>query len=128
MSFVAFRTPHISFRKIGDLSYGTYIYAFPVQQAIIATTHTASRLTVLVLATPITLTSCVRVVATNRTARAAPKAPSARAGDGRSHIRNSRTRRSEVGTQARTRRGIIRSSNVDSVRSPSAHRATLPES
>lgn len=53
--FAAFRTPHISLRKIGDLSYGTYIYAFPVQQGIIATTHTASPLTVFALATPITL-------------------------------------------------------------------------
>ena len=98
--FVAFRTPHISFRRIGDLSYGTYIYAFPVQQAIIATTHTASPLTVLVLATPITLTLAFASWRRIERLSAAPNAPAARDGDGRGHIRNSRTRRSEIETHA----------------------------
>jgi peptidoglycan/LPS O-acetylase OafA/YrhL len=34
--FVALKTPVVSFEKIGDLSYGTYLFAFPVQQSIVS--------------------------------------------------------------------------------------------
>jgi peptidoglycan/LPS O-acetylase OafA/YrhL len=33
--FIALKTPVLSFDKIGDLSYGTYLFAFPVQQSLI---------------------------------------------------------------------------------------------
>jgi len=34
--FAAVKTPVLSLEKIGDLSYGTYLFAFPIQQSLVA--------------------------------------------------------------------------------------------
>jgi peptidoglycan/LPS O-acetylase OafA/YrhL len=34
--FVALKTPVVSLKKIGDLSYGTYLFAFPMQQSLVS--------------------------------------------------------------------------------------------
>jgi peptidoglycan/LPS O-acetylase OafA/YrhL len=34
--FVALKTPTISLAKVGDLSYGIYLFAFPIQQSIVS--------------------------------------------------------------------------------------------
>jgi peptidoglycan/LPS O-acetylase OafA/YrhL len=55
MAMFAYRTPR-SLRRLaarGDISYGVYIYAFPVQQSIVATLGTISPFFVTLIAIPI---------------------------------------------------------------------------
>ena len=42
-----------------DLSYGTYLWAFPVQQAIVASGHASTPLALFAIATPIVLAIAV---------------------------------------------------------------------
>jgi peptidoglycan/LPS O-acetylase OafA/YrhL len=42
-------------QQIGDLSYGVYLYAFPVQQTIVATVHGITPIAVLIATTSIVL-------------------------------------------------------------------------
>ncbi len=50
--------PYVSFphfARFGDFSYGTYLYAFPIQQSIQAIFGWRSALAIFILATPVTL-------------------------------------------------------------------------
>jgi peptidoglycan/LPS O-acetylase OafA/YrhL len=52
--FIAFRPPAISLERIGDLSYGIYLFAFPVQQSLITMFHLDQRpIRLLELAIPV---------------------------------------------------------------------------
>jgi peptidoglycan/LPS O-acetylase OafA/YrhL len=55
VAIFAYRTPR-SLRRLtakGDVSYGVYVYAFPVQQSIVATLGTTSPLIVAGIAAPV---------------------------------------------------------------------------
>jgi peptidoglycan/LPS O-acetylase OafA/YrhL len=43
------------YNRFGDISYGIYIYAFPVQQAVVASFPGASVMVVIVLSTLVTI-------------------------------------------------------------------------
>jgi peptidoglycan/LPS O-acetylase OafA/YrhL len=54
--FAVLKTPVISLEKVGDLSYGTYLFAFPVQQSIVSIFGASvGPLFLTVIALPITL-------------------------------------------------------------------------
>ncbi len=50
------RIPGLGFyRRVGDYSYSTYAYAFPIEQWVVATLPGAHAMTIAMLAAPITL-------------------------------------------------------------------------
>jgi len=54
--FLAIGIPQVlSLKKIGDLSYGTYIFAWPIQKSVITALSTASPVLVTIISLPITL-------------------------------------------------------------------------
>jgi len=53
--FLAFKTRALPLEKIGDLSYGTYLFAFPIQQALVSTLGVGHPIWVTAIAIPIVL-------------------------------------------------------------------------
>lgn len=47
--------PLAAYQRVGDYSYGTYVYAFPLGQCVVAALPGASALTILLLTVPLTL-------------------------------------------------------------------------